>query len=222
MSSRCLGNNTAILSSSGTTSSPLPVLKGPRVAACAPCSALAFLTGNFEPGQMQRLGSDSTQVSPHQQQSKQSWLQPRIKQCKFVKLSELNVTGFSSSVRPRNRRILRALRCTLVRKGADGRDRLQQAVKDEARVVPTSRWSTRRPVQLRLDHFRRLSKLVGYVPPARGCLCSLKPEMDPLPRKVAAGSTSNAGMQRRKPAEAVFRKVRWDGIAKSAEAAQDC
>ena len=67
--------------------------KGPWVAACAPSSALVFLRGNFEPGQMQRLGTDSTQASPHQQQSKQSCLQPRIMQCKSAKLSELNVSG---------------------------------------------------------------------------------------------------------------------------------
>ena len=36
------------------------------------------------------------------------------------------------------------------------------------------------PRRLRLDHFHRLLKLVDCVPPARGCLCCLRPEMDPL------------------------------------------
>ena len=54
--------------------------------------------------------------------------------------------------------------------------------------------------------YRRRVKLVNHVPPAgeallgmppaRGCLRCLRPEMDPLPRKVTACSTSNAGVQR--------------------------
>ena len=57
-----------------------------------------------------------------------------------------------------------------------------------------------------------LGKPCSGMPPAWGCLCRLRPDMDPLPRKVARWKIRGGGIA--KSAGAAVWKVRRGGIAK--------